>query len=193
MAKKDERCRNWTAVGYPESLPQNYREILAEELNLQWMESPVHDKDTNPDGSIKKSHIHFAFPFEGNKSYEQVKEICDRLNLTIPQKVNSMQGLIRYFIHKDNPEKWQYKRSDIFIYGNFDINDYFRPTNTETIIETKEIQAFIRDNGITEYATLCDYIEQMDNDWFYIVTTIKTQHFKEYIRSKRYGGKKNEE
>lgn len=192
MAKKDERCRNWTAIGYPESLPENYREILADELNLQWMESPLHDKDTNPDCTPKKPHIHFLFSFEGNKSYDQVKEICEQIHLTIPQKVGSAQGLVRYFIHKDNPEKWQYKVKDIYIHGNFDISDYFKPSQSQIIDELRDIQQFIRDNFITEYAELCDLIEKIDNDWFYIVTSCRTQHIKEYLRSKRYGGKKDE-
>lgn len=72
MKVKDDRSRNWTFIGYPnESLPENYAEIL-DELHIAWVESPVHDKDTNPDGEIKKTHIHFVVSFEGNKSFSQI-------------------------------------------------------------------------------------------------------------------------
>ncbi|HDT7711324.1 TPA: replication protein, partial [Enterococcus faecium] len=49
---KDERTRNWTFVVYPESAPENWREFL-DELHVPWVESPLHDKDVNPDGELK--------------------------------------------------------------------------------------------------------------------------------------------
>uniref|UniRef100_UPI001FD9DA67 Rep family protein n=1 Tax=Staphylococcus sp. GDX8P107P-1 TaxID=2804109 RepID=UPI001FD9DA67 len=61
MANKDSqgkaRTRNWTFVIYPESVVSNWRDVLDDE-HIQWVESPVHDKDTNPEGEIKKAHIH---------------------------------------------------------------------------------------------------------------------------------------
>src|SRR5699024_11179639 len=54
---KDERTRNWTFVVYPESAPEDWREII-DDLHVPWIESPLHDKDVNPDGEIKKPHWH---------------------------------------------------------------------------------------------------------------------------------------
>lgn len=190
---KDDRTRTWTFEGYPnDSLPPNYREILGDELKLEYIEGPVHDKDTNPDGTTKKPHIHFVLLFEGNKSYEQVKEITDLLHCPIPQKVRSVQGIVRYLIHKDNPEKWQYKLSDIHVHGNIDINDYFKPSQTEILTDTKEIQKFIKDNYISEYSELCDYLLDMENNWYYVVTSCKTLHFKTYLNSRRYKSERNQ-
>ncbi|MDF9661329.1 Rep family protein, partial [Bacillus cereus] len=44
---KDERTRNWTFIVYPESTPENWREII-NDLHTPWIESPLHDKDVNP-------------------------------------------------------------------------------------------------------------------------------------------------
>lgn len=50
----DSRTRNWTMIGYPgDSLPENYREILNDQLHLSWCESPVHDADVNGNGEEK--------------------------------------------------------------------------------------------------------------------------------------------
>ena len=76
MSKKDDRARTWTFIVYPESAPQNWRELL-DECHVSWVESPLHDKDVNPDGTVKKPHWHIILLFDGNKSYEQVKEISD--------------------------------------------------------------------------------------------------------------------
>ena len=53
--KVDSRARNWSLVVYPESAPENWRDIL-DDYHIPWVESPLHDKDINPDGEIKK-HI----------------------------------------------------------------------------------------------------------------------------------------
>ena len=71
---KDERTRNWTFVLYPESATKGWRNIL-DELHVPWVESPLHDKDTNPDGEIKKPHWHIAMFFNSKKSYQQMSEI----------------------------------------------------------------------------------------------------------------------
>ena len=106
----DSRARIWSFVGYPgDSLPENYAEILSDDLHLCWAESPIHDADLNGDGSQKKAHIHFILSFEGMKSFDQVKEITDILHCPIPQKCRNARSLVRYFIHLDNPEKHQYK------------------------------------------------------------------------------------
>lgn len=39
-----EKGRDWTFIVYPESAPENWREIL-DETHLRWIESPLHDKD----------------------------------------------------------------------------------------------------------------------------------------------------
>lgn len=48
------RTRSWTFILYPESAPENWREIL-NDLFIQWVESPLHDKDIDEGtGELKK-------------------------------------------------------------------------------------------------------------------------------------------
>lgn len=53
--KKDGRTRNWTFVLYPDSAPDNWRQIL-DDKHIEWIESPLHDKDVNANGEPKKPH-----------------------------------------------------------------------------------------------------------------------------------------
>lgn len=49
---KYTKSRTWGMVVYPESAPENWQELLSETF-MQFAVSPLHDKDTNPDGEIK--------------------------------------------------------------------------------------------------------------------------------------------
>src|SRR5699024_8021253 len=109
---KNQRTRNWPIIVYPESAPENWIDILQKEY-VKMVVSPLHDKDVNPDDTLKKAHYHVLFMFDGVKSYNQVKSIADSVNAPIPQIVGSAKGLTRYMLHLDNPDKAQYDSSDL--------------------------------------------------------------------------------
>jgi len=123
--KKDSRGKNWVAVMYPESLPSDWKSLLRD-MMTDIIISPLHDRDIQADGTKKKPHYHVVFKFSSNKSFEQVKTLLEPFNCPIPQKVNSIKGQIRYLIHIDDPDKFQYELSDIEIIGNVDISPYFQ-------------------------------------------------------------------
>ena len=56
IENKNVKGRDWTFIVYPESAPKAWREIL-DDTHLRWVESPLHDRDVNPDGEIKKSSL----------------------------------------------------------------------------------------------------------------------------------------
>ena len=183
---KDNRARQWSFIGYPgESLPDNYAEILSDEMHLCWAESPVHDADLNGDGSEKKKHIHFALVFDGMKSFDQVKEITDRLHCPIPQRCRNLKGLLRYFIHMDNPEKHQYSVDDIKLHGGFEVDDIFKKSYSENRVILKEILDFCVDNNITDFCDLVEIVFKMDNnEWFDLLTNRNTLFISQYLKSR---------
>ena len=108
-----DRTRIWAAIVYPESAPEDWRDIL-DAQHIEWAESPLHDQDVNPGtGEVKKAHVHIVLAFEGPKSYEQVCEILEPLHGPIPQRCHALKGAVRYFAHMDNPDKHQYSPNDI--------------------------------------------------------------------------------
>lgn len=183
---RDERIRNWTFLVYPESAPQNWRDVL-DDLHIPWVESPLHNKDDNADGEQKKEHWHILLLFEGKKSYEQVKEITDKLNATIPQKVASAKGLVRYMAHLDNPEKYQYDRSLIIGHGGVDVAEYLKPTSSTRYQLIAEMRQWVEDNGCIELFVLVDYAaaERFD-DWFPLLCDNSAYIMGEYIKSRRH-------
>lgn len=173
MTVNVKRGRNWTIIVYPDSAPDDWRDLL-DKYHIQWIESPLHDKDTNPDGTVKKAHWHVLLLFDGNKSYQQVKDITAKLNTVNPQRVESARGMVRYMVHLDNPEKYQYDVKDIKAHGGADIDTLMKPTATNRLQTLKEIITYIHDNQITNFMDLLMYSIQNNDDWFNIMADYNT-------------------
>lgn len=186
--KKSTRTRNWTFICYPDSAPENWKEII-KGYHISTAISPLHDKDLNPTGEEKKPHWHCYLEFDSVKSFEQVATITEQVNGTIPQAVQSPVGLIRYFIHKDNPEKHQYDFADIEIYNGFNIEKFDQYSEAELDEIIAEIMLFIDTIGITEYSSLLQFVADKNNghfeDWFRIIRK-NTILFNTYITSCRH-------
>lgn len=178
--------RNWAFVVYPESLPSNWEEIITE-TGLPMAFSPLHDKDTNPGGEVKKAHYHVICYYENPTTIRAVKEyVTDKLNGTIPIKLESMVGMYRYHLHLDNPEKYQYDDRDRRFFNGFDVNKVNALTYTEISKILRQVQQFIIENKIIEYADLLDIL--LDNELFTMwdVSRNHTLLLNTYITSRRY-------
>lgn len=183
---KDQRTRNWTFVLYEDSAPENWRDILDEE-HIEWIESPWHDKDVNADGEPKKKHKHILLMFGGVKSYEQVKEITDKLGQPIPQRTHNAKAMVRYMAHMDNPEKAQYNQADIIAHGGVDLAELLRPSSSERYTLIKEMIDYVRSAAVTEFQDLMDYAaaEHFD-DWFPLLCDNSSYVIGLYINSQRH-------
>ncbi|MBO4519291.1 MAG: replication protein [Paludibacteraceae bacterium] len=189
MAEKkstDNRTRNWSFVLYEDSAPENWREVL-DDMHIEWIESPWHDKDVNANGEPKKKHKHILLLFQGKKSYEQIKEITDELQQPIPQRCHNAKALVRYMAHMDNPEKAQYNPSDIVAHGGVDLSDLLRPSNSERYTLIRDMMDYIRSAAVTEFQDLMDYAaaEHFD-DWFPLLCDSSAYVIGQYIKSQRH-------
>ena len=171
--KKTIKGRDWTFLVYPESAPANWREIL-DETHIRWVESPLHDKDINPDGEFKKSHFHILLSADGPITEQAVMKIIEPLNGPIPKKVGSAKGLVRYMAHLDNPEKYQYPVSEIIGHNGADVASYFELTMTNKIVMMKDIVKFIYEEEIDNYADFLMLCIEKSDDWFNIAVNHNT-------------------
>ena len=182
----DNRARHWSFIVYPESAPPNWRDII-DDLNIEWVESPLHDKDVDGDGEGKKPHWHILVTFEGKKSFEQIKEITDSVNAPIPQKAASAKGLVRYMIHLDNPEKHQYERSGIIAHGGADVAELLKPTSSSRHLLIGEMQEYIVANSVTNFVDLAVYAQQnRPDDWYPLLCDSCAYFIGQLIKSVRY-------
>lgn len=176
--------RNWTFVLYPESAPADWKDKL-KLSGLMCAVSPLHDKDINPTGEAKKPHYHVLLVYSGPTTYNAVAKFTASLNATIPQALESVRGMYRYFSHKDNPEKYQYSEEDILTINGFNISDLIELTKSEVNEIKARILKLIREIGITEYAGLVDFLIDNGMSAEYDVAINNTFFFNTYISSKR--------
>lgn len=181
-----DRTRIWAVVVYPDSAPDNWREIL-DDYHIEWAESPLHEFDTNQTGEVKKPHWHIILAFDGPKSYEQVLDIISPLNCPIPQRCHSLKGAVRYFVHLDNPEKYQYSISDIVSHGGFDLTAALAPSASERYSIVSDMIFYVKEHGITEFQDLMDFArEERFDSWFPLLCDSCSFVMQQYIKSQRH-------
>ena len=178
-----QKKRNWGGVVYPESAPDDWKEILKLK-GLTFAVSPLHDRDINPTGEPKKPHYHIILCFAGPTTAKTVNEIMSELNQPIAIPLESVRGYYRYFTHMDNPEKFQYDSKDIELFNGFDVADVM---NSFEVFEClKSIQLLIIENDITEYSDLLDFLLSVDKPELWNVASSHTLFLNSYITSKRH-------
>ena len=184
--KKDNRNRNWTFILYPESAPNNWYEILEQKM-LNFAVSPLHDRDIldNGTGEVKKEHYHILLCFKGNKSFEKIKEITEELNCPIPQPVANFQGMIRYFVHRDNADKAQYNIEDIRVHGDIDIVSPFQ-TAIGRYEAISDMLVYIVENDIKEFSTLLLHARVKNQEWFRLLCDNSSYVISQFIKSRRH-------
>lgn len=181
-----DRTRIWSAVVYPDSAPENWREVL-DDLHIEWVESPLHEFDTNPTGEVKKAHWHIVMSFDGPKSFEQVCEILEPLHCPIPQKCHALRGAVRYMAHLDNPEKYQYPTSGIVPHGGFDLAAALAPSSSQRYELIAEMTIWVKENVVTEFQDLMDYArDNRHEDWYPLLCDNSAYVLQAYIKSQRH-------
>lgn len=191
MAENTKK-RNWTFVLYPESAPADWQEII-KISGLMAAISPLHDKDVNPTGEAKKAHHHILLVYSGPTTYNSVAKFTASLNATIPQPLESVRGMYRYFSHKDNPEKYQYDEADIRTLNGFNIADLVELSRSEVNEIKTRMLKLIRDVGITEYSGLVDFLLDNGMSAEFDVAVNNTFFFNSYIASRRHAEQREAE
>lgn len=176
--------RNWAFVLYPESAPENWRELL-QQTGLQCAISPLHDCDINPTGEPKKAHYHVIVCYSGPTSYNVVKGLTDSLKQPIPQALEQVRGYYRYLTHKDNPEKAQYSESDITTINGFNIADFVELSRAELLQIKQSIFGLIQAEDICEYSDLIDFLLARQMMVEFDVASSNTLLFDRYVSSRR--------
>lgn len=184
MPGQNVKKRNWTFLVYPESAPADWVSKL-QATGLPVAISPLHDKDINPDGELKKAHYHVIVCYSGPTTYNVVLALTQSLGQPIPKPLEQVRGMYRYFTHMDNPEKYQYDSTGISCLNGFNIMDFVDLTKSEVLKIKLDLQAFIRASNILEYADLMDNLQDGSNMDWYDVASSNTFFFEKYITSRR--------
>lgn len=163
----EPRNKNWGSVVYEESAPPNWKTIL-DEQNIPALISPLHDKDENDDGSLKKAHFHIIIMFDGQKTRAQAKAVFSKIGGVGIESINSLKGYSRYLAHLDNPEKFQYNPKEIVALSGANYNFAIQmPGKKYEIIS--DILEYCMVNSIHSYADLILYARGEQPEWFSVL------------------------
>ena len=181
------RTRNFATVIYPDSAPSDWIEKLTMSF-VPSLISPLHDKDLNPDKTIKKPHYHVLLLFQGVKTLEQAKEIFDSIGGVGCEKVTSIRGYARYLCHLDNPDKAQYSPQNVTCLNGADYNNIIGLV-TDKYKVISEIIDYCELNSIESYADLLIYCKDSKFEWFRVLCDNGTMVVKEYLKSRTWSNK----
>lgn len=178
------RTRNYATIVYPDSAPSSWQEILAEQFVPAFI-SPMHDKDINPTGELKKPHWHVVIMFDSVKKLEQAQEIFEKINGVGCEIVQSIRGYARYLCHLDNPEKEQYQESMVRSLCGADYGSVIGLI-TDKYKAIGEMIDYCEENEILSYSELLKYCRNERFDWFRVLCDNGTVVMKEYLKSKSW-------
>jgi len=178
--KSNTPIRNYATVLYPESARENWKTIL-QDLHIKALISPLHDKDTDENGELKKPHYHIMYVFDGKKSEKQVREINELIGSVGLERVVSLKGYARYLCHLDDKDKIQYSISEVEALGGISYEETIKETSDKYRI-TKEILEYCKENEIIAYCDIVDIAMENNHEWF--VELIENPYlFMNYIKS----------
>lgn len=179
------RARAWTAVVYPDSAPENWQEILREQL-IECLISPFHDKDVEPTGETKKAHWHVVLSFKNPTTYEKACDIFGAINAVVPPadqcKVKDFKQMARYLCHLDQPNKHRYPINEVISIGAVDYSTLVTSALDEADI-FDELCRFIDDNCVLSYRQLCVYVRENRPEWRMLVYKTYASGLTRYIKS----------
>lgn len=182
MAEK--RTRNWETIVYPESAPENFIDILADQ-KVNFFVSPLHDRDVTPQGEPKKPHYHVLVMFDSVKDRAQAEEVFSYVNGVGCVRVNSLRGSTRYLAHMDDPDKAQYDPNDVIVHGSVDFFGIISlPTDKYDAIA--DMIDYVDRERIISYAQLLRHAKANNETWFRVLCDSGTLVMKEFIKSRTW-------
>lgn len=122
----------------------------------------LHDRDIKEDNTLKKAHYHVLLYFPNQKSLSALKNQL-KLNDSDFYEIKSMSGQLRYLIHFDDDDKYQYSKDDVF--GTRFMLEKFNLSIKNLRSETEESSAiveFIFDDGVFTLYQVFQFV--IDND-----------------------------
>lgn len=183
-SKSNSRTRNYACVVYPDSAPENWKSILAEQFIPAFI-SPLHDKDVDPQNQPKKPHYHVILNYDSVKTIEQAKAVFDKIGGVGCERVQSIRGYSRYLCHLDNPEKAQYSTEDVQALCGADYTSTIG-LSIDKYKAIREMVQYCMDNNIYSYSDLLEYAMDNKFEWFRILCDNGTVVVKEYLKSKSW-------
>lgn len=195
------KSKYFCCVLYPDSATYDFDDVikgLAEE-HLTFAVSPIHDRDVEDDGSLKKAHFHLLLAYSSATTLNNIRgwfKACglQESDLHSVRVCASGVGYFRYLTHKDNPEKAQYDDNDIRVFNDSgELFKKFSKTASEKIDDLVRIFQIVDELKTISFHCLLQYLMFNERDLFKMLTSSSALAIcvKEYQRSLEYDLKRS--
>ena len=183
------RTRNYATVVYPESAPDNWKDLLTEFFIPAFI-SPLHDRDINPGGEPKKPHYHVIIMFDSVKTVDQAKAVFEKIGGVGCEVIASIRGYARYLCHLDNPEKAQYDPEHVTCLCGSDYSGVCSLASDKYKC-IKEMLYWCVENNTFAFSDLLFYAMEERPDWFRMLADNSTLIVKEALKSLEWKERKS--
>lgn len=191
MSKNSDRRRDFATILYPDSAPSNFLEII-EAWHISCFLSPLHDRDHDANGEVKKPHYHLMVMYSAPHSLNQVKALFSQVNGVGILEVYDKRDYARYLCHLDSYNKAQYSPQDVRSFGSVDYNSVIDlPSSKYSTIY--DMTKFIRKNKCYSFADLLDYSAENCPEWFRSLCDRSTLVITQYMKTLAWEERKNDE
>lgn len=183
LIMESKRTRNYATVVYPESAPSDWKVLLQEQCVPAFI-SPIHNRDINADGTIKKEHYHVMIMFDGVKTKEQAGEVFSVIGGVGIEPIKCVRAYARYLCHLDenSADKTKYEIEDVISCAGADYYSMISMA-TDKYTAIGEMIDFIIENSIISYAELLLYAKNNRMDWFRVLCDNGTLPMMHFIKS----------
>ena len=181
---KSVKSRGWLTLIYPDSGDINNVHLL-DDRGLSYVISPIHDRDLMDDKvSFKKPHYHVLILWVSPTTLSCAQSFVDLIGGVGCLPCASVTGSVRYFLHLDNPEKFQYCFDDMISHGV----DLFRliASEEDDLRMLFDIFDWVRSNRVTSFRVTVDYCIANRPDWARLIFTKYRENLWRYLRSFEY-------
>ena len=166
----NEKSRTWNILLYPKEDDTHYQAL--ELIKNKYIDYAyiTHDKDTNNKNELKKEHVHLTIQFR-NARYRNSIALELGISPNYMQKCDSLESSLKYLIHYNIKDKYQYDLSEVS--GNLKFK-------LEKILETSDISENEKLHMIISY--ISSYYGFLTYSAFtnYIITTPLLNIYKKY-------------
>lgn len=158
---ENRKSRFWRLLGYAESVPENWRELV--EDSLMPLCCILHDRDADKNGEVKKAHIHAVVQWGAPTTYAAASAFAASIGF-VPAVKPAMNppAAVQYLTHLNHPDKFQYDPADVEVFNGFDFDKYYFAKDSDEALS--ELLLLVRD--FYNFAEFSDFIQDNRSDLF---------------------------
>lgn len=179
-----KKSKYWGLIVYPDSAPDDWISLL-EDLYVPFAVSPLHDRDVDKNGILKKAHWHVVFQFSNSTTSGIVKRAAVLTHSPGYIPLVSGSGSYQYLTHMNQKDKFQYSSDEVKIYNGFVVPDVSGDED-DGCKNMKELFKYVRDNRIAEYSVLLDRLVDESRDDLFMLAVRNAYSLRSYLMSVHY-------